>query len=252
MRKYVRFQSFEKDGWGVWDGREQVQVLAGTPFGNHQPNGEVLAYADLTILPPCRPSKVVCFGLNYRDHARELQMPEAPVLFLKPPSAVIAHRQQIIYPPSSQRVDYEAELAVVLREEIAHLTTGQVRPAMFALTCGNDVTARDLQKIDGQWTRAKSFDTFCPLGPCLVTNLEPAPLRIRMLVNGEVRQDGSTADMIFPVAHLISFVSEVMTLYPGDVIMTGTPSGIGPVQPGDTLQVEIENIGILTNKLCRE
>jgi 2-keto-4-pentenoate hydratase/2-oxohepta-3-ene-1,7-dioic acid hydratase in catechol pathway len=203
------------------------------------------------LAPPCQPTKVVALGLNYADHAAEagLPLPEQPIIFLKPPTTLIGHLEQIIYPSMSQQVDYEAELAVVIGRRAKNVPTHKARHYILGYTCGNDVTARDLQQKDGQWTRSKSFDTFCPLGPWIVTDLNPSSLAITCRVNGKVRQAGNTADMVFEVWHLVSFISRVMTLEPGDVIMTGTPAGVGPLSPGDVVEVEIEGIGTLKNEV---
>lgn len=204
-------------------------------------------------MPLFKPSKIVAVGLNYYDHAKELGMtvPQQPVIFLKPASTVIASGQAIIYPQSSHQVDYEGELAVVIKNRTKNITPEQAPDHILGYTCANDVTARDLQKIDGQWTRAKSFDTFCPLGPRLADDLDPKNLKIETRVNGQVKQSSNTSNMIFDVYYLISFISQVMPLLPGDVVITGTPPGVGPLQVGDVVEVEIEGIGILENKIVR-
>jgi 2-keto-4-pentenoate hydratase/2-oxohepta-3-ene-1,7-dioic acid hydratase in catechol pathway len=246
----AQFYYRQRPAWGVVS-EEGVRLISGSPYEDWNMTDELLSLDSLRLLPPCNPSKIVCVGLNYRDHARELGqgVPEEPILFLKPPTAAIGHRQRIIYPAASRQVDYEAELAVVIRSQMKDAGEDEARAGILGYTCGNDVTARDLQKKDVQWTRAKSFDTFCPLGPWLATGLDPGRLCIKLILNGETRQDSSTSEMIFPVARLVSFVTSVMTLFPGDVIMTGTPAGVGAMQPGDTVTVEIEKIGILTNEL---
>ena len=195
--------------------------------------------ASLQLLPPVAPSKIVAVGRNYADHAKELgnDTPAEPILFLKPPSALLPPNGTIVRPPQSQRVDYEGELAIVIGEQ----------GTVLGYTCANDVTARDLQKKDVQFTRAKSFDTFLPLGPCIETALAPNDLALTTRVNGETRQSGRTSMMVFDCAFLIAFISSVMTLYPGDVILTGTPAGVGPLAAGDKVEVEIEGIGTLRN-----
>jgi len=195
------------------------------------------------------PSKVVAVGLNYRDHARELKMeiPDYPLIFLKPSTSVIGDGDTILYPTQSQELHYEGELGIVMAAQARNVTVGEARSFIAGFTCANDVTARDLQRMDGQWTRAKSFDTFCPLGPRIVGDVDPAALGIMTRVNGEIRQQSTTANMIFNVYDLVSFISGIMTLLPGDVIITGTPPGVGPLFPGDTVEVEIEGIGILKN-----
>ncbi|MDR3640323.1 MAG: fumarylacetoacetate hydrolase family protein [Humidesulfovibrio sp.] len=211
--------------------------------------------AEVELLPLVRPSKIVCVGLNYHDHAREmgLPVPEEPVLFLKPPSSVIGPGDAIVMPACSERVDYEAELALVMGKAAHFVSEAEALHHVFGFTCANDVTARDLQKKDGQWTRAKSFDTFCPVGPWIETQVEDVrALALRTVVGGEVRQQGNTADMIFPPARLVSFISRVMTLLPGDVILTGTPAGIGPLKDGDEVTIEIDQVGFLVNSVVSE
>ena len=200
------------------------------------------------------PTKIILVGLNYREHARELRMPipKEPVIFLKPPSALIGRGEAIVYPTGVKRLDYEAELAFVIKKQGRNIPERKAKDYILGYTCLNDVTARDIQKKDGQWTRAKSFDTFCPVGPRLVPALDPARLRIRAYLNGSIKQDASTADFIFPVPKLIAFVSRVMTLFPGDIISTGTPPGVGPMRAGDTIKIEIEGIGSLTNKVVKD
>jgi 2-keto-4-pentenoate hydratase/2-oxohepta-3-ene-1,7-dioic acid hydratase in catechol pathway len=204
------------------------------------------------ILPPVVPSKVVCVGLNYRDHAKELgfDLPKEPLIFLKPSTSVIGHLDNILYPLQSERVDYEAELAVVISKSCSKVSPEEAASYILGYTCLNDVTARDLQIKDGQWTRAKSFDTFCPIGPYIETQIsDPHRLDIKLLLNGETRQASNTSNLIFPVNELISRISHIMTLNEGDVIATGTPSGIGPMNRGDRVCVEIEDIGVLENML---
>jgi 2-keto-4-pentenoate hydratase/2-oxohepta-3-ene-1,7-dioic acid hydratase in catechol pathway len=202
----------------------------------------------LSFLPQ-QPTKIVLVGLNYRDHAKELEMPlpDEPLLFLKPPTALIGPEDSVIYPAQAQRVDYEAELAVVMHDQCKNVEPEEVMEHVAGFTCLNDVTARDLQKKDGQWTRAKSFDTFCPVGPRLVKEIEPNNVKIQSLLNGDLKQDSSTSNFIFSVEALVSFVSHVMTLKPGDIIATGTPSGIGAMQRGDTIEIKIEGVGTLRN-----
>ena len=202
----------------------------------------------LSFLPQ-QPTKIVLVGLNYTDHAAELGMPlpDEPIIFLKPPTALLGPEDWIIYPAQAQRVDYEAELAVVMQDQCTHVEPEAVLEHVAGFTCLNDVTARDLQKKDMQWTRAKSFDTFCPVGPRIVKEIEPNNVRIQSYLNGELRQDSSTANFIFSVEELVSFVSQVMTLLPGDIVATGTPSGIGAMQRGDTIEIVIEGIGTLRN-----
>jgi 2-keto-4-pentenoate hydratase/2-oxohepta-3-ene-1,7-dioic acid hydratase in catechol pathway len=197
------------------------------------------------------PTKIVAVGLNYHSHAKELGMktPHHPIIFIKPISAIIGHEEAIVRPPMSHRVDYEAELALVIKKKCKNVSEKDALNYVEGFTCLNDVTARDLQKIDGQWTRSKSFDTFCPIGPRLVKvgKINPNNTQIQLYLNGELKQDSSTQKFIFNVEHVISFISKVMTLNPGDIITTGTPPGIGPMKKGDTVEVKIEGIGTLRN-----
>ena len=198
-----------------------------------------------------RPTKVVGVGRNYADHARELgnELPREPLIFLKPPSAVVGDGDDVVYPAQTTNLHHEAELAVVIGVACRNIAPADALGYVRGYTCANDVTARDLQNSDPQWTRGKGFDTFCPLGPQLVTGIDPGNVRVTMRLNGEVRQDASTADMIFSVPELISYISTFMTLLPDDVILTGTPSGVGPVQRGDLMEVEVGGIGILRNRV---
>jgi 2-keto-4-pentenoate hydratase/2-oxohepta-3-ene-1,7-dioic acid hydratase in catechol pathway len=198
-----------------------------------------------------KPSKIVAIGTNYRKHAEEmgLPIPSEPLIFLKPATAVIGHDDVIRYPAMSSRVDYEAELGVVIKKRASQVEVKDAGDYILGYTCVNDVTARDLQKKDGQWIRAKGFDTFAPIGPWIVTDIDSSDLKLEAVLNGEVKQDSRTSDMIFKVPELVSFISKVMTLEAGDVIATGTPSGIGPMQKGDTIEIRIEGIGTLRNKI---
>lgn len=206
-------------------------------------------FEDIKIKSPVSPSKIVCVGLNYRDHAEELNMdiPEEPILFLKPSTSVIGHLDNIIYPNSSNQVDYEAEIGFIISKEARNVKSGNAEAFIGGYTAFNDATARDLQQKDGQWTRAKSFDTFASIGPCIETNLNPMNQKISLKLNGEIKQNSNTKNMIFDVYELVEFISNIMTLNPGDVIATGTPPGVGPMNVGDTVEVEIENIGVLKN-----
>ena len=219
-------------------------------------NGRVAESPDLPagaiVLAPTVPSKIVCVGRNYADHAKELgnEAPAEPIIFLKPPSAVLAPEGTIVRPAASQRVDFEGELVIVIGREAKDVKAARWRDYVRGFTCANDVTARDLQKKDVQFTRGKSFDTFCPLGPWIETDLDPSSLRLTTRVNGEARQNGKTSDMIFPCDFLVEFISSIMTLLPGDVILTGTPAGVGPLQAGDVVEVEVEGIGTLRNHVA--
>ena len=196
-----------------------------------------------------KPTKIICVGLNYHCHAKELCMntPHHPIIFIKPLTALIGPEEKIIYPKMSKRVDYEAELAIVIGKKCKNVSEKNALKYVEGYTCLNDVTARDLQKIDGQWARAKSFDTFCPIGPKIVKGINPNNIKIQSCLNGEIKQDSNTSEFIFQVEKLISFISKVMTLNPGDIIATGTPKGIGPMKKGDKIEIKIEGIGTLTN-----
>ncbi|MDK2880014.1 MAG: hypothetical protein PWR06_2730 [Thermoanaerobacteraceae bacterium] len=246
--RIVRFKYNDEVKYGVLD-MDSISEIKGDVFGKFKTGKNRYNISEVTLLAPAAPSKIVCVGKNYREHALEMGegIPEEPTLFLKPPTAVINPGDGIIYPDMSQRVDYEGELAVVIKEACKNVPPEDIPRYILGYTCGNDVTARDLQKKDIQWTRGKSFDTFCPLGPWIETELNPDNLKIQTYLNGELKQSSSTAMMITPVYELISFMSRVMTLMPGDVVMTGTPAGIGPMQKGDTVEVVIEGIGKLKN-----
>lgn len=249
-RKFVRF--FREGRWraGLLT-PGGVFRLRGSVFGRWEAEGKALPLSTLRLGPPCRPSKIVAVGVNYRSHAREMghPLPADPKLFLKPPSSVTGPGGLIRYPAMAGRVDYEAELGVVIGRKTRNVPRDEALEHVLGYTCFNDVTARDLQKKDGQWTRAKSFDTFAPMGPAIVTGLDPSGLTIRSLLNGKLRQSATTADLIFGVPELVHFISRVMTLLPGDVIATGTPAGIGPMSPGDVIEVRIDGVGTLRNEV---
>lgn len=249
--KLGRFQGVGGVFLGAVDGETVYRLPDGV---NGKPADRGCPMKDLKVLAPCFPSKVVCVGLNYRDHAAELGygLPDEPVLFIKPSTSVIGPDENIVYPSVSRQIDYEAELAVVIGKTARRMRAGEAAGCILGYTCGNDVTARDLQKEDGQWTRAKSFDTFCPLGPYIVTDIDPRNREISLYVNGERKQHSSTSELIFDVYFLVSFVSGIMTLHPGDVVLTGTPGGVGPLRPGDEVVVEVEGIGRLRNRVVTE
>ena len=205
--------------------------------------------AGAKLLAPVTPTKIVCVGRNYAEHAKELgnEAPTEPLLFLKPPSAILDPEGTIVRPAASQSVHHEGELAIVIGKEAKNVNADNWRDYVLGFACANDVTARDLQKKDVQFTRGKGFDTFCPVGPCIETELDVSNLRLQVRVNGETRQDGSTSQMIFSCGFLVEYISAIMTLMPGDVILTGTPSGVGPLNGGDVVEVEIEKIGVLRN-----
>ncbi|OLN33751.1 fumarylacetoacetate hydrolase family protein [Desulfosporosinus metallidurans] len=250
--KYVRFTDREGEiGYGFIEG-EKVHRLDKTFLdSNCKPTDTCMPLDELILLAPVVPSKVVCVGLNYALHIQEMkhELPEDPVIFMKPTTSVIGPDAQIIYPKISQRVDYEAELAVIIGKTIKDASDEEAIKGIFGYTCANDVTARDLQKKDGQWTRGKSFDTFCPIGPWIVTDIDPSQLDVQLLLNGEVKQSSNTRYFMSSIPKLVSFISQVMTLYPGDVVLTGTPEGVGPMQLGDEVIVRIQSIGELRNTL---
>ena len=229
-----------------------VTVATGDIESGFRKGEEQYRLDEVRLLPPCIPSKIIAIGLNYKAHAAEFnkELPEEPMIFMKPPTALIGHGDEIVYPAHmSRRVDFEGELAVVIGREARMVSAEDAGKFIFGYTCFNDVTARDLQKTDKQYARAKGFDTFAPMGPWIETDLDPLDVRIESYLNGEKRQDTSTADMIFNTYRIVSFVSQVMTLLPGDVIATGTPSGVGKMKPGNTVEIRIEGIGSLVNRV---
>ena len=232
---------------------EGIRLYRGTPFVAWEPTETVVEWTRARILAPVIPTKIVAVGKNYADHADEMgsEVPANPIIFMKPPTSVIGPLHTIRLPTQAEEVHHEAELAVVIGKVTRNVRIEDVGPHILGYTAANDVTARDLQRSDGQWTRAKGFDTFCPLGPAIDTELDPTEgLSVIARVNGDLRQAGSTADMVFGVGELVSFVSSVMTLLPGDVLLTGTPSGVGPIIPGDRVEVEIEGVGVLVNPVA--
>ncbi len=248
--KIVRFSHEESIRYGIVDEAELV-VLEGDPmFAGFGTTGERVPLGEVSLLAPVIPrSKVVCVGKNYHDHAAEMggEAPAEPLLFLKPNTSVIGPGDAIVRPPQSSRTDFEGELAVVIGRIAKNVPAASALDYVFGYTLGNDVTARDLQKSDGQWSRAKGFDTFCPLGPAIETDFDPATATIQTRVNGEVKQSAPLTDMIHSVPDIIAYASAVFTLLPGDVILTGTPAGIGPVVAGDVVEVEIAGLGVLRN-----
>ena len=249
--KIYRFEHGGMVRWGILDD-DTLRPLAGSIFEDPAPEGDPIPIGEVRLLPPVQPSKIVAVGRNYKDHAAEMgnPVPVEPLLFLKPSTAVIGPRDAILYPAASSRVDYEGELAVIMKKTARQLDDGEdVAAYILGYTCLNDVTARDLQEKDKQFTRAKSFDTFAPLGPCIATGLDPAALEIKTFLNGRLRQSSNTRHLIFPVAFLVRFISRMMTLLPGDVITTGTPAGVGPMRPGDRVDIQIEGIGTLSNEV---
>ena len=248
--RYIQGKESPRYGWVLTQGEETlVGALEGSPFGEFRRLEADQPLQAVRLLAPLQPSKIICVGRNYAAHAKEhgAEVPEVPLLFLKPPSSVIGIGEQIVLPPQSQQVEHEAELVVVIGKRGRWIPPEDAASYILGYTIGNDVTARDLQRRDGQWTRGKGFDTFCPLGPWIETSLDPSDVLVQTRVNGEMRQMAPTREMMFPVEQLIAFISSVMTLNPGDLILTGTPAGIGPLHAGDTVEVSVEGIGSLTN-----
>jgi 2-keto-4-pentenoate hydratase/2-oxohepta-3-ene-1,7-dioic acid hydratase in catechol pathway len=251
--KIYRFRYRKRILQGVLK-EEFLFPVVGSVFGDFRLGGSPVPIADVRILPPVLPTKIIGIGRNYLDHAKELNnpLPEEPLVFLKPPTALIGTLDAVVMPPASARVDYEGEVGVVIRKRTRQLRDDDpVEDAILGYTCFNDVTARDLQAKDVQFTRAKGFDTFAAVGPCIATGLDPASLRLKTFLNGKLVQSGTTANLIFPIPHLVRFLSRIMTLNPGDIIATGTPAGVGPVSPGDRVDVQIEGIGVLSNPFRR-
>jgi len=247
--KYYRVETAGGPRWARSEG-ERLRLLVGDPFRGASDDGETLAFAEARFLAPVQPSKIVAIGRNYKDHAAELgnPLPAEPLLFLKPVSSLIGPGDPIRKPAWAGRVDHEAEMGLVIGKTAFDLESPAAAAGhIFGVTAVNDVTARELQKKDVQFTRAKGFDTFCPVGPCLATSLDVSQLAVTGRVNGEVRQQGNTAQLIFDPAFLVWFVSRVMTLLPGDIISTGTPAGVGPLAAGDVVEVEVEGVGVLRN-----
>lgn len=234
--------------YGVITG-DKIELITGLPWPDISDPVAALNLADVKILAPVIPSKVVCVGKNYADHAKEMggEVPAEPVIFIKPNTTVIGEGDYIVLPPQSVNVHHEAELAIVIGALAKNVEVDRADEVIFGYTCANDVTARDLQNSDGQWTRSKSFDTFCPLGPWIETDLDPQDLAISCSVNGELRQDGNTSDLVRSAREMVSWISHMMTLLPGDVILTGTPAGVSQIVNGDSVTVTIADIGTLTN-----
>ena len=246
--KIVRFAIDNKVKHGVLSG-SSIQCIEDKPFRQVKLIDRHYQLGEVTLLAPCKPSKIVALGLNYHSHAREMDfpIPDAPLIFLKPSTAVIGPEENIIYPPSSHRVDYEAELGVVIKKPTWRVSEEDALDYVLGYTCFNDVTARDIQQRDQQWTRAKGYNTFAAMGPCIETELDPDNTEVEAYLNGDLKQKGNTSDLIYNVRVLINFTSHVMSLLPGDIIATGTPSGIGPMYPGDTIEIKINGIGTLRN-----
>ncbi len=248
--RLVRFRFGDRIATGAADfDSEAIRVLQGTFFEDPLPTGEEVPFDDVRLLAPVLPSKVVCVGKNYAAHAAEFdqEVPEEPLLFLKPSTAVIGPHDPIRLLPISNRVDYEGELAVVIGRLARHVRAEEAFRVILGYTCANDVTLRDLQHANDQWTRAKGFDGSCPLGPWIETDLDPTDVRVETRLNGDIRQAGQSSDMVFGVATLIEYVTSFMTLLPGDVLLTGTPEGVGKLSAGDLVEVEVDGVGTLAN-----
>lgn len=249
--KFCRVQWEEKGCYALFEG-DHLTIVEGNPFTEWRRTILHLATEDAKYLPPSTPTKIMAIGRNYMEHAAEMgnEVPKEPLIFLKPPSALIGHEENIVYPLESKRIDYEGELGVVIGKRASKLkSSAEARSTIFGYTIVNDVTARDLQKADVQFTRAKGFDTFCPVGPFIETELDPTHVIVETYLNGERRQHASTSTLAFNVDTLVQYLSNIMTLEPGDLISTGTPAGIGPMKPGDVVEVKIEPIGRLRNRV---
>jgi 2-keto-4-pentenoate hydratase/2-oxohepta-3-ene-1,7-dioic acid hydratase in catechol pathway len=252
--RIIRYQLPGKSPQHGWVMTDKIGPIEGNVFGTFQRQETRIPLDTAVLLPPATPGKIICVGRNYAAHAKEhdAELPKVPLIFLKPPTSLIGHNQEIVLPPQSSQVEHEAELAVVIGKPGRWITPEDAFSHIFGYTIANDVTARDLQHSDGQWTRAKGFDTFCPIGPWIETEFDPSDAVITCHVNGEMRQMASTRDMVFTVRQLIAFTSSVMTLEQGDLLLTGTPAGVSPLNPGDTVEISIEGLGTLSNSVISE
>ena len=251
--KIVRFAADTRAKYGILTG-EYIQAIEGQPFRKIKPAADRYCLSEVKLLSPCAPSKIVAVGHNYRSHVQEVNatIPTEPLLFLKPSTALIGPEANIVYHDALTRVDHEGELAVIIKRRAYRVLKEDALDYVLGYSCFNDVTARDLQRHDGQWTRGKGFDTFAAVGPWIETELAAGNLGLETRLNGEVKQRGNTADFIFGIPEMVSFISGIMTLLPGDIIATGTPSGIGPMLPGDTVEIKIESIGTLRNYVVKD
>jgi 2-keto-4-pentenoate hydratase/2-oxohepta-3-ene-1,7-dioic acid hydratase in catechol pathway len=254
--RIVRFLANDQSCYGILK-NSQIHSITGDPFtsfatGSYEFDGRIFPLSETRLLSPSLPSKIICLGVNYRPHAQEMNsaLPSSPLIFLKPPTSMIGPEAPIILPRQWKRVDYEGELGIIIGKKAKYVTVKDALSYILGYTCFNDVTERHYQKEDGQWTRGKGFDTFAPCGPWIETDVKPDDLKLETCVNGEVRQSTRTSDLIFGIPTLVSFISGVMTLLPGDVIATGTPAGVGPLKPGDIVEIKIENIGSLRNPVA--
>ncbi len=250
--KIVRFASGKKAEYGILVG-DVIDGIEGTPYRQPRYSTHHYNVGEVKLLSPCTPSKIIALGLNYHSHAEEvnLPVPSEPLIFLKPSTSVIGSEDNIIYPDSSQQVDYEGELGIVIKSRAYRVPAKKSLDYVLGYTCFNDTSARDLQRLDKQWTRGKGFNTFAAAGPCIETELDPGKVVLETYLNGELKQQGNTNDLIYSVPELINFISNVMTLLPGDIIATGTPSGIGPMYPGDMVEITIKPIGTLRNYVIK-
>ena len=251
--RIVRFKTNSNEIHYGWIHQEKVGLIYGDPFGEYRRLEATFLLSYLTLLLPCQPGKIIAVGRNYADHAAEMksELPSYPLLFLKPPSSLITNGEPILLPVQSKKVEHEAELAIVIGKRSKNLTMDNAKSSIFGYTIANDVTARDLQAMDKQWTRAKGFDSFCPMGPWIDTDFDPSDAMISCHVDNALRQMGSTKDMLFKPEQLLVFISSIMTLEPGDVILTGTPAGVGPLNDGDVVTVHIDGLGTLVNPVRR-
>ncbi len=249
--RYSQHNQKVQYGWILGD---KVGPLSGPPFGPYRRMDAVVPLSNVKLHAPVRPGKIIAIGRNYPEHAKEhdVEIPDTPLVFLKPPSSIIGFGDQILLPPQSKKVEYEAELAVVIGRSGRWIDIREIESFILGYTIANDVTARDLQRNDGQWTRAKGFDSFCPLGPWIETDLDVTDVLITNRVNDEIRQMASTREMVFNIPQLVVYISSIMTLNPGDLILSGTPAGVGKLEDGDTIEIEIEGIGILKNIAAKD
>ena len=254
LMRFIRYQNKKEEIHFGWVFEDRVGPLTGSPLAEYRKLDASLLLEKVTLLAPIIPTKIVCIARNYKEHAKEqgVEVPAYPTLFMKPITSIIGPKQTIILPPQSQQIEYEAELGVVIGKRGRWITAEKANQYIFGFTIVNDVTARDLQQRDGQWTRAKGFDTFCPLGPWIETELDVTDIMISTYINGELRQMGSTRDMVFSISQLIAYISSIMTLEPGDLILTGTPAGVGPIRAGDRIEIKIDGIGKLENSVAED
>jgi 2-keto-4-pentenoate hydratase/2-oxohepta-3-ene-1,7-dioic acid hydratase in catechol pathway len=246
--KFVRYQAKDRSSFGLWE-EDTIREIRGSIFDQYEITQTCHAVSDVHLLAPVEPSKIICVGLNYREHIKEIsrETPEFPSHFLKPPTAFIGPEDPILYPRVAKRVDYEGELALIIKDRTKDVTEAAAADHIFGYTCLNDVTERSVSKLFGQLTRAKGFDTFAAFGPCIETELDAGNAMVRTFLNGKLVQEGNTGDMMFSAAYLVHYISQCMTLLPGDIISTGTPKGVSPMQPGDIVEVSIEGVGVLRN-----